>query len=205
MIRNLFRWSKDEIAMEIRSLYLDGEELNYTSVEKNHLALLRAACRYFGSWKDAVEFAGLDYSKIRKYKTWTKAKIIERIQELHRQEVDLSWRNISTKVDPALAAAAVRANRFGSWRAALEAAGLNYDEIRRYREWDESLVIDEVRELAEAGEPLNSRDVQEHTPPLFHAARRRFENWDSTLEAAGLDADRIRKRPRSRETSASCR
>lgn len=204
MFRNLFRWSKDEIAMEIRGLYLDGEELNYTSVERNHLALLRAACRYFGSWKDAVEFSGLDYSKIRKYKAWTKTKIIDRIQELQRQEVDLSWRNVSTKVDPALAAAAVRANRFGSWKVALEAAGLDYDEIRRYREWDETLVIGEVRGLHEAGEALNSRDVQENTPPLFHAARRRFDNWDSTLEAAGLDADRIRKRPRNRTADVSC-
>ncbi len=197
-MRNLFRWSKDEIAMEIRSLFLDGEELNYTSVEKNHLALLRAACRYFGSWKDAVEFSGLDYAKIRKYKAWTKNKIVDRIKELHRREVDLSWRNVSTKVDPALAAAAVRPNRFGGWRAALEAAGLDYDEIRRYREWDETLVIQEVRDLHEAGGACNSRDVQENVPPLFHAARRRFDNWDSTLEAAGLDADTIRKRPRPR-------
>lgn len=193
---SLFRWSKDEIAMEIRGLFLDGEELNYTAVERNHLALLRAACRHFGSWKDAVEFAGLDYSKIRKYKAWTKRKILERIQELHRREVDLSWRNVSTNVDPALAAAAVRPNRFGSWREALEAAGLNYDEIRRYREWDETAVVREVREMHDAGEPVNSREVQENLPPLFHAARRRFDQWDRVLEAAGLDADQIRKRPR---------
>ena len=120
MIRNLFRWSKDEIAMEIRGLYLDGEELNYTSVEKNHLALLRAACRYFGSWKDAVEFAGLDYSKIRKYKAWTKAKIISASRN-YRQ--DRSERNVSTKVDPHCGAACRQP--LGSWRAALEAAGLN--------------------------------------------------------------------------------
>lgn len=199
MFRSLFRWSKDEIAMEIRSLYLDGKELNYTSVERNHLALLRAACRYFGSWKDAIEYAGLDYDRIRKYKAWTNEKILARIQELHRKEVDLSWRNVSTNVDPALAAAAVRPQRFGSWRAALEAAGLNYDEIRRYREWDESQVVNELLGLHEAGEPLNSRDVQETTPPLFHAARRRFEHWDNALEAAGLDVDQIRKRPRPRE------
>ncbi|MBI3947210.1 MAG: hypothetical protein HY321_14890 [Armatimonadetes bacterium] len=197
-MRHFFRWSKDEIAMEIRGLFLDGEELNYTAVEANHLALLRAACRYFGSWKDAVEFSGLDYDKIRKYQAWTKAKIVERIQELHRKEADLSWRNVSTKVDPALAAAAIRPNRFGSWRGALEAAGLNYDLIRRYRAWDENLVIREMRELHKAGEALNSRGVQESAPPLFHAARRRFEGWDSALEAAGLDASRIRKRSRAR-------
>ncbi|MDH7569905.1 MAG: hypothetical protein QHJ73_10000 [Armatimonadota bacterium] len=193
-MRRFFRWSKDEIAMEIRGLYLDGEPLNYTAVEKNHTALLRAACRYFGSWKDAVEFAGIDYGEVRKYQVWTKAKIIQRIQELHRQEVDLSWGNVCRKVDPALAAAAVRPNRFGSWRAALEAAGLDYESIRRYRRWDENTIVHQLRELNAAGEPLNSREAQENAVPLFYAARRRFLCWDRALEAAGLDAARIRRR-----------
>lgn len=183
--------------MEIRSLFIDGEELNYAAVEKNHTALMRAAYRYFGSWKAAIEFAGLDYDQIRKYKAWTKAKIIARIQELNRKEVDLSWRNVSTAIDPALAAAAIRTNRFGSWRAALEAAGLDYETIRRYRQWDETAVIRELSEMNAAGEPLSSRDAQANTSPLFHAARRRFRRWDQALEAAGLEAAKIRKRPRT--------
>lgn len=200
--RRFVPWSKEAIAREIRDLHKEGEALNYTAVEKNHLALLRAACRYFGSWRDAVEFAGLDYDEIRKYRVWTNARIIEKIQELHRQEVDLSWRNV-TKKYPALAAAATRKSHFGSWRAALEAAGLNYDEIRRYRDWDEEKVIQEVRELHAAGEPLNSRDVQRSAQSLFCAAYRRFDSWDGALEAAGLDASRIRKRAPARRPKES--
>ena len=37
------RWSKDEIALEILRLYAAREELNYGSVQANHLKLLRAA------------------------------------------------------------------------------------------------------------------------------------------------------------------
>ncbi len=55
------KWNKDAIALEILSMYESGENLNYSSVAGNNLSLLRAATRYFGTWEDAVRFAGLDY------------------------------------------------------------------------------------------------------------------------------------------------
>ena len=63
------KWNKDAIALEILSMYESGETLNYSSVAGNNLSLLRAATRYFGTWEDAVRFAGLDYDLIRRYKS----------------------------------------------------------------------------------------------------------------------------------------
>ncbi len=125
------KWNKDAIALEILSMYESGENLNYSSVASNNLSLLRAATRYFGTWEDAVKFAGLDYDSIRRYKSWTRDRIIARIKELHAQEADLSWRNVCLNIDPQLAAAATKKSHFGSWREALEASGLDYDAIRR--------------------------------------------------------------------------
>src|SRR4051794_19275807 len=116
------RWSKDEIALEILRLYAANQPLNFGDVQKNNLRLLRAATRYFGSWKSAIEYAGLDYDRIRRYKVWTRDRIVEQIQKYHREGQDLSWRHVSVTLDPALAAAAIRPNRFGKWEAALEAA-----------------------------------------------------------------------------------
>src|SRR6266550_4668180 len=109
------RWSKDEIGLEILRLYAARQPLSYGEVEKNHLRLLRAATRYFGSWKAAIEFAGLDYDQIRRYRVWTPDRIVEEIQKYHREGHDLSWRHVSTSLNPALAAAAIRKHRFGSW------------------------------------------------------------------------------------------
>ncbi len=53
------KWNKDAIALEILSMYESGENLNYSSVASNNLSLLRAATRYFGTWEDAVRFAGM--------------------------------------------------------------------------------------------------------------------------------------------------
>ena len=188
------KWSKESIALEILSMYESGENLNYSSVATSNLALLRAATRYFGTWEAAVNFAGLNYDKIRRYKSWTRDRIIDRIKELHGQNVDLSWRNVCLNVDPQLAAAATKKSHFGSWREALEASGLDYDSIRRYREWDDNRILEMVREYARAGKPLNAKNVELEDITLITAARRRFDSWHQALTAAGLDYRQIVRR-----------
>jgi hypothetical protein len=181
------RWSKDEIALEILHLHGANQPLSYGEVQKNQLRLLRAATRYFGSWKNAVEYAGLDYDQIRRYQVWTRERIVEQIQRHHREGQDLSWRHVSTRLDPALAAAAIRGNRFGSWERALEAAGLDYGEIRRHRAWNAATVRQELRRRHGAGESLRVSDVTEESPALVAAARRHFDGWYEAVDAAGLD------------------
>ena len=168
-----------------------GENLNYATVAQEQVALLRAATRYFGSWRIAVEFAGLNYDDIRRYKTWSRSRIVERIQELHNNGEDLSWRHVSTQVDPQLAAAATKRKHFGSWRNAVASAGLDYATIRRYREWDENTITQRLRELHEQGIDLNAKNIEEYDITLITAARRRFESWDRALTAAGLDFRKI--------------
>jgi HNH endonuclease len=181
------RWSREEIGLEILRMYAVQEPLNYGDVQKNHLRLLRAATRYFGSWKNAVEYAGLDYDRIRRYRVWTTERIIERIQQYHREGRDLSWRHVSTVLDPPLAAAAIRPHRFGSWERALEAAGLDYRTIRRHRRWDPDEVVEELRRLHSEGASLRVTDAAEQCPALVAAARRRFDGWYEAVEAAGLE------------------
>jgi len=188
------KWSKESIALEILSMYESGENLNYSSVSSTNLALLRAATRYFGTWEAAVNFSGLNYDEIRRYKSWTRERIVERIRELHSQGADLSWRNVCTNIDPQLAAAATKKSHFGAWREALEEAGLDYDEIRRYREWDDDRILDMVRDYAREGKPLNAKNVEQEDITLITAARRRFDSWHKALIAAGLDYRTIVRR-----------
>lgn len=172
-------------------MFESGENLNYANVAQEQVALLRAATRYFGSWRVAVEFAGLNYDDIRRYKTWSRDRIVERTRELHEKGEDLSWRYVSTQVDPQLAAAATKRKHFGSWRNAVAAAGLDYGQIRRYREWDENTITQRLRELNEQGIDLNAKNIEEYDITLITAARRRFDSWDRALTAAGLDFKKI--------------
>lgn len=181
------KWSKDAIAEEIRKMHTEGVDLNYAMIAQEHVALLRAATRYFGSWRSAIEFAGLDYEELRRYRSWSKERILENIRELHASGEDLSWRNVSTVVAPQLAAAATKHKHFGSWRGAVTAAGLDYSTIRRYREWNEETIKDQLRQFHAQGIDMNAKSMEEHDITLITAARRRFDSWDKALTAAGLN------------------
>ena len=52
------KWSRENIGLEILRLHSLGENLNYATVAQEQVALLRAATRYFGSWRSAIESAG---------------------------------------------------------------------------------------------------------------------------------------------------
>jgi hypothetical protein len=188
------KWSKESIGLEIRSMYESGENLNYSNMVNTNLSLLRAATRYFGTWEAAVNYSGIDYDQIRCYKSWSRERIVARIQELHAQGVDLSWRNVCLHVDAQLAAAATKKSHFGSWREALESSGLDYDAIRRYREWDDQLVVEKVQEMHKDGKGLNAKSMEEEDIALITAARRRFDGWHQALTAAGLDYTEIVQR-----------
>lgn len=188
------RWTRRTIIEEIRRLHKIKSELNYATAEAHHLNLVRAAAWHFGTWRHAVETAGIDYDSLLKYQRWTRPRIIQRIQQLHAAGADLSWRAVSLEIDPPLAAAALRPNGFPSWREAIAAAGLDINDVARYQYWDQERVIATIQQLQRQGVPLSSKSAQEHHQPLFCAARRRFGSWDNALAKAGLNAARIRLR-----------
>jgi hypothetical protein len=188
------RWTRKSIIAEIKRLYDANEELYYSKAEDNHLNLVRAAGWHYGTWRRAVEAAGIDYESLSRYQRWNKQRIIDRIRELHAQGKELHWRAVSTQVDPALAAAALRPNGFNTWRDALAAAGFDIEEVARYKEWDEAKVLKAIRQRKRAGLSMHSKSLQSEDQSLFCAARRRFGSWDGALNAAGLKAEKIRLR-----------
>jgi len=188
------RWTRKTIVDEIRRLHGKRVELNYSSAETNHLNLVRAGAWHFGTWRQAIEAAGIDYDKLAKYQRWDRERIVERIQQLHAHGADLSWRSVSTHLDPPLAAAALRSNGFSSWREAIRAAGLDIDAVARYKFWNRERVVEEIQSLRAQGHLLSSKLMQDDNQALFCAARRRFGSWDNALEAAGFDVASIRMR-----------
>jgi len=188
------RWTRKNIVAEIKRLHAENVELNYSSAETNHLYLVRAAAWHYGTWRRAIEAAGLEYESLAKYQRWNRKRIVARIRELHAQGYDLNWRAVSQEVDPPLAAAALRANGFESWREAIAAAGLDIDEIARYKYWTPERVVREIKAYHKAGQPLSSKAMQETDQSLFCAARRRFGSWDEALVAAGFEVSAIRLR-----------
>jgi Homing endonuclease associated repeat len=189
-------WSNQQVLEEIKQWHAKGKPLYSHYMRQNFQELLAAGIRYFGSWRKAVEAAGIAYDDVRKYQDWSKERIILKVQELFSQGIDLSFRSMMLSMYAPMVYAAIRPNHFGSWKNALAESGLSPEEIYRYRSWDDDTILEEIRRLSDQGADLSSKKMDEIANPLIATARRRFGNWGSAVEQAGLDYTQIRRRRR---------
>ena len=194
--RKNLRWSTERVLAEIHQWKDKGEPLYANHVRLNFQELLAASIRYFGSWQSALDQAGISYVDVRKYRKWSKEVIVEEIRDLASKGFDLSFRSMALSQHNAMVYAAIRPKYFGNWRTALEAAGLASEEIYRYRSWDESGILEEIRRLKTEGADLSSKSMDESSNKLIATARRRFGNWGKALEKAGINYSEVRRRKR---------
>ncbi|HEX9997614.1 MAG TPA: hypothetical protein VGB45_10750 [Abditibacterium sp.] len=128
-------------------------------------------------------------------RVWTKAKLIEEIQRLHKEGYDLSPTAIQ-KSNSALFSSARSRSHFGSWRAAIEAAGLDYDDLKRVKQrWNREEILARIRELHAQGHDLIDPKFKSKNRSLYLAAcaHRYFGSWRRAVSAAGLDHETMRE------------
>src|SRR4028118_1609208 len=87
-------------------------------------------------------------------RVWTREKLIESIKTLKDQGVDLSPTAIQ-KTHSALFSSARSRSHFGNWRDAVEAAGLQYDDIKRIKQkWSRQEILAQIRRYHAEGHDL---------------------------------------------------
>ena len=151
--------------------------------------------RFFGSWREAIQAAGIDYNKVSKHEYWSKERIRQRIRELHAAGESLSHEE-AKRNHGALVSAASSPRYFGSWGAAIKAAGLDYDEIRKINRWTKDNILKTIRRLHKEGQSVNNSNMRKlGYRGMMEAATREenFGSWAAAVEAAGLKYDEIRK------------
>ena len=121
---------------------------------------------------------------------WDDIAIINHIMSMHgRKPLNSSY--YATNYSAVYAAAE---RIFGSWKYAIEACGLDYSTIRKYRIWDRDIIIKEIKKRRKAGKSLSSKNTYKDNRPLYMAAVKRYINWGSAVNAAGIDYGKIRLR-----------
>jgi len=132
----------------------------------------------------------------RRGRDWSPAKVIGAIRRLHRKGPKLRKKLVPARLHTA------GQNYFGSWKAALAKAGLDYEEATGARFWTPEKVIEAIQKLAQAGARLDFTHVRRHRGALYAAAELRFDGkWHNALRAAGLNPADYRLR-RGRWTTA---
>jgi hypothetical protein len=189
-------WTKDTIQRALRRQYRAKADLSYNSMAKQMQSLVSAAAYHFGSYRNAVVKAGINYDDIVRRPRWTKAMIIQLIKQARRKHEDLNWSSASKRRDELgrAAFAALQPRLFGSWARALTAAGLDADDVSMYRKWNKDAILVELRSRYKNHEPLNSGALQREDPGLHAAAVRHISSYDTALRSARLEPESLRQR-----------
>ena len=183
--RSYRHWSRDDVVREIRKLKKQGSQLNSGHVARVQPALAYAARRYIGSWEKAIQAAGFDYSTVRRKSFWSKKKIVGRIKELKAEGKPL---HVSAAEKHYCGLVGAATMYFGSWRKAISAAGLDYNKIKRQKEWSKKAIVREIRRMHRQGVPLGTTMAVRNNYRILHAAAvRYFGSWADAMRAARLE------------------
>lgn len=178
-------WDAEVVTKQIRERAERGEPLNAHAVQIDDSKLYSAAVVHLGSWGKAVEAAGLDYLEYRKTAEWSPEKLIAKIQELYAAGADLSDRNVYLLAGALYGAAFVH---FGSWPAAVEAAGIEYQEVSKTTTWSREKVREVALSMVEAG-------IQVDGKKLPYAFRDYYGSAEELLADIGLPQNEAEPTP----------
>jgi len=204
-------WDHARVVREILRRKEQGQGLNFYAVhsgEDRNKTLLGVAYKVFGSWDSALQAAGLNPLETRRA-IWnpypTKTKVLQAIRRRKRRGLPLNYARSrqGTDKDTRLVDSATRL--FGSWGAALDAAGISYGNVRRDRSkyFEKSAILKAIRERKRNRLALNAGRVTREDQMLYHWALIRFGSWTEALTAAGLDAKKESGIKRKYPTPAS--
>lgn len=181
-------WTRLKVVDQIRRRRQARRSLRANRVPDR---LYLAGRRFFGTWKAAVEKAGLDYDSITARRRWNRDKIIRHIRELARDHVLLDATHIRRQYCDLFRAAEKEFPK--SWAKALRAAGLDPDEHKQRRgRWDRDKAVAWVRTRVKNGRPILGRDAPRD---LLDFVRNRLEaSWTEFIESLGIPYPGIKKR-----------
>lgn len=187
------RWNQERVIAEIKRLARTGVHMSVNAVVKaGRNDLLAAAQTYVGSWTRARDLARVRFRrrKVVRLPVWNPAEVVLAIQERHRRDEPLA----PSKVPKPLLCAA---NRYwGSWRKAIIAAGLDYEQILLLRRVSDTEMLMWLRGLAVAHPNMTLFDIDKYGEHAV-ACRRRWGSYEAAAKAAGISDWPMRERYRS--------
>jgi hypothetical protein len=146
------------------------------------LSIYGSARRIFGSWRNAIQAAGIAPQQVLTWERWSPARILVMIRHLARRERPLTTRQTERRYHYLVTAAR---RHFGSWTKAMLAAGVDPKKLQRVVSWTPERVIEAILTRALRNETLVARLIEPRS--LVAVGQRFFGGWAAAVTAAGLD------------------
>jgi len=190
---------RDAVVAEIKRRWKRKLPLNWFTLGKGghaEKALRWAGANRFESWDQALEAAGLDPASVRRRKDSPYRDATAVIDEIKQRQRRKSPLNVvamqkGEHSDNSLYRAGMR--HFGSWDAALKAAGIDPYTVKLWRRspyQDGKAVVAAIKRRNRRKLPLSAVSLLkgEHADTaLYNAAARQLGSWYDGVQAAGID------------------
>lgn len=172
---------------------------------RSDIVLWKKSFEHFGSWRNAVAEAGGSAAHRREAAQTPFSSRAKVIAELKRRAGagKLLARREMTFDDQDKHLHVMALGFFGSWQAAVRAAGF---DPKTYHEWnlkpnrkytEEQDILAEIRRRRRRGQPLNARGLthgEHQDAPLLYTARKLFGGWEQAIQAAGIDYQQVARK-----------
>ena len=191
------KWTREEIIRRILDLDAKGYPLTVGKPGVSP-ALYQAGSRIFGSWRNALQAAGLSPDRGSRAERWPPAKILMVIRNLSQRRRPLRKKELEERFGSMVSAAR---RIFGSWSKAILASGVDPAKLRRVVPWTRERVLETLLTRALRNQPVSARLMEPRS--IVEAGRRFFGSWSATLEAAGLDPAVATVRPSPTKATAT--
>ena len=189
-------WTRQSVIKALCQRRLTRQPLNWLAIVAANRSLSWAALRLFGTYDNALKAAGLDPKKIRRRpvppnRYRTRHDVIDGILRRKLAELPLNDDALRSAEGKDVALYQKARRMFGSWRAAITAAGYDYEKIRlRGNPYgDAESVVAELRRRHALGMTVTATGVRRgkgRDSALYTRALVFFGTWSDAADAAGI-------------------
>jgi hypothetical protein len=186
-IRPMPSWDQKRVLNRLKELDSADSGLWKRAIRRVEPYLERAARRNFGSYERAAKIVGISRNRLKPppYRIWSPVKIIGDLMAMYHSDPRQLKPAMLMEKNPQLLRACRR--QMGSYRLALKAAGIPYENVVHPPAFTAEEVISRLTSLFERGRDLRYSHLRRHSGKLFNAARRCFGSYEAAVNAAGLD------------------
>lgn len=170
-------WTKARVIEALKREVRSGRSMSYTGLKTRDIGLLMAAVLRFGTWDSALRAVGVDPSRARKRRAWTKDQVLQEIREIYSRSDCPGGKKRGRRLVGAAE------YYYGSWHDATVAAGLHLPAPVR---WTRERILNEIRTRFRQGLSIRRRIIKVELSGMLTAAHRMFGSWDRAVQAAGL-------------------
>lgn len=178
----MVKWTREQIIREILRREKAGLSMTPSGESGVESSLYQAGSRVFGSWRNALQSAGVAPDKTQTHDQWSPPRILAAIRAMARRRRPPCRAELRSRFGSLMQAAR---RTYGSWPKAVVVAGVDPAKFRCISPWTRERIVEVILTRALKNEALNSTAVRPKS--LVEAGIRNFGNWASALAAAGLD------------------